>query len=227
MAREMRVVSHYNRHTMISALTGELRSVEDGRAYLQAGAILYELLVPAADLTELEANIGEAVTFYTLFYLEGDAARGNLEPRLIGFLRAGDRAFFNRFTTVKGIGPKTALRALSVPVGEIAHAIESKDNRFLVQLDGVGKRTAELIIAELAGKVKDFATGYGTVTASGVRAGRAPVEEDAIAGLMALDDRLRRPDAELVLDRAKQANPNLKTTDALLREMLRLRTARV
>ena len=160
---------------MISALTGELRRVDENRVHVQVGAILYELLVPAADLTELQVNLGEAVTFHTIFYLEGDAARGNLEPRLIGFLRPEDRKFFNRFTTVKGIGPKTALRALSVPVGEIAHAIETKDNRFLVQLDGIGKRTAELIIAELSGKVKEFAlapTGKGGRRSHGAPVGR-------------------------------------------------------
>jgi hypothetical protein len=35
-----------------------------------------------------------------------------------------------------------------------------------------------------------------------------------------------RPDAERLLERAKQAKTDLKTTDALLREMLRLRTSR-
>ncbi len=103
---------------MISALTGELHRVGEDRVYLQVGPILYELLVPAADMTELQANLGESVTFYTILYLEGDVSRGGgLEPRLIGFLRAEDKNFFNRFTTVKGIGPKTALRASAFPWG--------------------------------------------------------------------------------------------------------------
>src|SRR5438067_8649347 len=164
---------------MISAITGELRRVEEDRVSVQCGPILYELLVPAADITELHVNLGEQVTFHTIFYLEGDAARGNLEPKLIGFLRADDRKFFERFTTVKGIGPKTALKALTVPVGQIAAAIETKDTRFLVGLSGIGKRTAELIVAELAGKVKDFATGYGTKATIPAHSRRAAFEEDA------------------------------------------------
>lgn len=213
---------------MISALTGELRRVDDDRVHLQAGPILYELLVPAADLTELQASLGETLTFHTIFYLGGDPSRGGLEPTLIGFLRAQDRQFFNIFTTVKGIGPKTALKALTVPVGQIANAIEGKDARFLVQLNGIGKRTAELIIAELAGKVKTFAAEYltangGTPAAhAGVK--RIALEEEAIEALMALGE--RRPDAERLLERARQSNPTLKTTDTLLREMLRLRTVR-
>jgi Holliday junction DNA helicase RuvA len=212
---------------MISALTGELKRVDDDRIHLLAGPILYELLVPAADLTELQASLGEQLTLHTIFYLGGDPTRGGLEPTLIGFLRPDDRRFFNLFTTVKGIGPKTALKALTVPVGEIALAIENKDTRFLVGLSGIGKRTAELIVAELAGKVRSFATGpavAGKGPLGPAAHHRAPLEEDAILALMAMGE--RRPDAEHLLDRAKQSKPDLKTTDALLREMLRMRTVR-
>jgi Holliday junction DNA helicase RuvA len=208
---------------MISALTGELRRVEEDRIHLQAGPVLYELLVPAADLTELQASLGETLTLSTIFYLGGDPSRGGIEPTLIGFLRPDDRKFFNLFTTVKGIGPKTALRALSVPIGQIAMAIESKDTRFLVGLDGVGKRTAELIVAELAGKVARFATGV-VDKSTGLPSRHSAMEEDAILALMAMGE--RRPDAERLLGRAKHDNPSLKSTDELLREMLRLRTVR-
>jgi Holliday junction DNA helicase RuvA len=209
---------------MISALTGELRRIDEDRIHLQCGSILYELLVSASDIPELRARHGETLTLHTIFYIGGDPNRGGLEPTLIGFLRPEDRKFFNLFTTVKGIGAKTALKALTVPVGEIAMAIESKDSRFLVGLNGVGKRTAELIVAELAGKVRDFATGYGTKAAVPSPHRHPALEEDAILALMAMGE--RRPDAEHLLDRAKQGNPNLKTTDGLLREMLRMRTIR-
>ena len=206
---------------MISALTGELHRVDEDRIHLQAGAILYELLEPASDVAELHTSRGETLTLHTIFYIGGDPSRGGLEPTLIGFMRPEDRKFFNLFTTVKGIGPKTALKALTVPVGEIARAIESKDSKFLVGLNGIGKRTAELIVAELAGKVKAFATGYGT-KATVVSPNRRPsIEEDAILALMAMGE--RRPDAERLLERAKQSNPEASNTDLLLREMLRMR----
>ncbi|HEV8292600.1 MAG TPA: Holliday junction branch migration protein RuvA [Tepidisphaeraceae bacterium] len=204
---------------MISAITGELRRVEEDRISLQCGSILYELLVPAADVSELHINLGEQVTFHTIFYLEGDAARGNLEPKLIGFLRADDRKFFERFTTVKGIGPKTALKALTVPVGQIAQAIESKDTRLLLQLKGIGRRTAELIVAELSGKMKDFASGVSPAFTTEIK--REAFEEDAIAALVALGE--SKVIAQRLLDRARQSNPQLKTPDMLVREMLRMR----
>jgi Holliday junction DNA helicase RuvA len=213
---------------MISALTGQLLAVvDDARVSLAAGAFVFDLLVPAADVEALRARVGSEVTFHTLFYLEGSAGGGNLDPRLIGFSRPEDKAFFNLFTTVKGIGPKTALRALSVPVGEIAQAIESRDARGLTRLDGIGKRTAELIVAELAGKAQRFATAHAGATIGGGATGGGgiarftPPEEDAIAAMTALGE--RRADAERLLERVKQQSPNTKSTDALLREMLRMR----
>jgi Holliday junction DNA helicase RuvA len=210
---------------MISALTGELVSVEETTAQLRCGAFVFELLIPAADVETLSGQVGEELTVHTIFYLEGTAGGGNLDPKLIAFLRPEDKAFFDLFTTVKGIGPKTALRALSAPVGEIAQAIESKDARFLINLDGIGKRTAELIIAELAGKVQKFAVAHvgaevAAYAASGARL--TANEEDAIIAMTSLGE--RRPDAERLLERVKTQHKDLKSTDALLREMLRLRS---
>jgi Holliday junction DNA helicase RuvA len=210
---------------MIAALTGELRHVDEKHLHLLCGPVLYELLFPAIDLPALQSAVGQQLTFHTIFYLGGDPTRGGLEPTLIGFLRPADKRFFEIFTTVKGIGPKKALRALAVSVGEIAGAIEGRDAKFLVGLPEIGKRTAETIIAELAGKLKPFAAA-GMIDGHTVRPAprRSSIEEDAIAGLMALGE--RRPDAENLLERARAINPDLKSTDALLREMLRLRTTR-
>ena len=211
---------------MISALTGELRQVDDDRAHLQVGPMLFELLVPAADVQGLRADVGREMTFHTIFYLEGDSSGGNIEPRLVGFLRPEDRSFFQLFITVKGIGPKKALRALVRPVGDIAHAIESRDAKYLCELPQIGKRMAELIVAELAGKLESFAMEAASQRGArmGMSAKRSPDEEDAIAALVALGE--RRTDAEHLLERAKQTNPKAKTTNEFVNEMLRLRSVR-
>jgi Holliday junction DNA helicase RuvA len=209
---------------MIAALTGQVVRVAEPHVYVQVGPMLYELLVPAADIELHRSALASGeVTLHTLLYLEGDPNRGNLEPRLLGFTREDDKRFFQLFTTVKGIGPRTALRALTASVGEIAQAIESRDVRFLVQLDGIGKRTAELIVAELAGKAGKFAGA----DALPPRAERAPAqrytqaESDAIALIVSGGE--RRADAEQLLARAKAANPDLKDTVPLWQEMLRQR----
>ena len=209
---------------MVSALTGELRRVEQDRLHLQVGPVLVEMLIPASDVPLLQEGVGQEMTFHTILYFEGDAGGGGgLEPRLVGFLRPEDKAFFEKFITVKGIGPKKALKALVSPTADVAQAIESKDTRYLVGLPQIGKRMAELIVAELAGKVGEFVVAGVRGGAVGL-ASRPPVEEDAISTLMALGE--RRADAEHLLDRARQHDGNLKTTEALVREMLRLRTVR-
>jgi holliday junction DNA helicase RuvA len=207
---------------MISAITGELRSVEEDRVHIASGPMVFEVLVPAADVNRLKGSIGSQMTFHTIFDIEGDASRGGLTPRMIGFLRAEDKDFFQLFITVKGIGPKRALRALVRPTGEIAAAIESKNARFLVELPEIGKRMAELIIAELAGKAGAFAReSVGTTAAASAR---STDEQLAVEGAMTLG--IPRMEAEHLLDRARQVSPNTRATEALLREMLRLRSAR-
>ena len=194
--------------------------METGRVQLQVGPVLCEVLTPAVDEPALRARLGQEAAFHTLLYLEGDAARGNLEPRLVGFLRAEDRAFFDLFVTVKGIGPRRALRALAAPVARIASAIEARDSRFLVGLPEIGKRTAEQVIAELAGKLKDFAVAAET---GEERPELSNDEQEAVAALVALGE--RRSDAELLLERARRAVPAGRPAADLVREMLRIRNA--
>jgi Holliday junction DNA helicase RuvA len=206
---------------MIAALTGELRQVQIDRVHLQAGAMMFELLVPASDVPLLQAGVGQPMTFHTIFYLEGDGTGGSMEPRLIGFLRPEDKKFFEKFITVKGIGPKKALRALIHPAGEIARAIESKDTRFLVGLPQIGKRMAEQIVAELAGKVAGFAIARADGSTTAAATGRSDIEEEALAVLIALG--VSRFEAEQLLERARAGQPHPKNSNDLVREMLRLR----
>lgn len=203
---------------MISAITGELKRMDDEHAHIQCGPILYELSVPAIDIPELQSRVNEELTFHTMFYLQGDG--NSFEPQLIGFLRAEDRKFFQQFITVKGIGPKTALRALTIPVGQIADAIESRDTRALTQLKGIGKRTAELVVAELSGKVGGFSMGAPRSAPKTIRLNDE--DEAAIAVLVSPQMGLRRPDAERLLVRVKDSNPKLAKAEQLVPEMLRL-----
>ena len=213
---------------MISAVSGTLVRVGEDRAWLSAGPVEVEVLVPAADVAALEGRVGEELTFHTVFYLEGDASGGNSVPRLIGFARDSDRGFFNKFITVKGIGPRKALKALVVPAGEVAAAIENGDARGLTKLPQIGKRAADTIIAELSGKLGafvDLAAATSTSPAAPARAGKlTPVEQDAVDTLVALGE--RPADAERLLDKVKRQladSDDVLTTDRLVREMLQTR----
>ena len=211
---------------MITALTGILKRVGEDRISVAVGPLVLELLVAAADVPLLEGREGEEITFHTSLYIEGDTAGGNATPRMIGFLRESDKSFFQQFITVKGIGPRKALKAMMLPAAEVAHAIELKDARTLTKLPQIGKRAAEQIIAELAGKVGRYVgTGIPIPVKRATTVGSlSPVEEDAVAALVALGE--RRQDAEALLDRARTTETAPTAVDQLIREMLRLRAGR-
>jgi len=169
---------------MITHLTGTLVAIEDGAAHVRSGDLTYEVLVPAADAMALAARIGQPASFHTLHYLEGQGQGSSFWPRLIGFQSTADRAFFDLFTTVKGIGNRKALRALQLPFDQVAEAIAARDHALLQSLPEIGKRTAEAICVELKGKVDPFVRGIGAVGA-GSRAGagstapRGPITAEA------------------------------------------------
>ena len=141
---------------MISRIEGELVEVDDTRAHVRSGGLVYEVMIPAADRGRMTTAIGEVVTLHTLHLLEGTAQGTSFRPRLLGFATQSDRAFFELFTTVKGIGARKALRIMEIPVGKIARAVHERDVSLLTSLPEVGKRTAEAIIVELKEKVETF-----------------------------------------------------------------------
>ena len=98
---------------MIARMTGIVADVGVGTMILERDGIGYEILVPGYAVGELIACKGQAVTLHTMEYYEGSAAGGNLIPRIVGFLHPEDRAFFERFITVKGIGVRKAIKALA------------------------------------------------------------------------------------------------------------------
>ena len=97
---------------MIVKLSGKLEYVGEDCVHVTQGAgdLTRELMVPAADIPFLQTKVGQAVTFFTVEYIEGNASFGQLAPKMLGFLRVEDREFFDLFTTVKGIGTRKALK---------------------------------------------------------------------------------------------------------------------
>lgn len=208
---------------MISRIEGVLIEVQDGRAHVQCGGLVYEVLIPAADEGRLTVSIGESVLLHTLHLLEGAAQGTTLRPRLIGFASASDRQFFEMFTTVKGIGARKALRVMQLPVGRIALAVSEHDIALLTSLPEVGKRTAEAIVVELKEKVEPFIDTTTTVGGSdeSVREAVTEFAKEAIAVLLQLGEPRAR--AEELVDRATRADPEIDTADQLVTSALRLK----
>lgn len=142
---------------MITRVSGTLERVDPTAVEIAVGPVVHEVLVTDLVRRTLQQRIGEPVVLHTLEYLEGNPTRGNLVPRLVGFLSEAEREFFDLICEVDGVGVRKALRAIVRPVGEIARAIEEQDARSLAGLPGIGAATAERMIAKLRRRMPKFA----------------------------------------------------------------------
>ncbi len=206
---------------MISRLRGTIEELHPERAVLRVGELCYEVLIPSAIHGKLRARMDreEDVELFTLHYVEGGAGGGNLIPRLVGFLSRAEREFFSRLITVKGLGVRKALRCLSIPVGKFALAIERSDSATLARLPEVGRRTADKIVAELQGKVMEFALVPED------EAPEAPLPEAGDAGeeveAVLLQLGYKIAEARAMVERALRNLDGEVTTDSLLQEIFR------
>jgi Holliday junction DNA helicase RuvA len=139
---------------MIAYLEGNILSLEDDRLVLLSNQVGYEVMLPVSVSVELATkSVGDPISLH-IYYHQTDRQP---KPVLIGFRDAADKAFFQLFITVEAIGPMKAVKAMTRPIAEVAAAIENKDVGALTTLNGIGKRTAQKIVATLEGKVTHFA----------------------------------------------------------------------
>jgi holliday junction DNA helicase RuvA len=142
---------------LITKITGRLVALTDGALTLHVGPYEHEVLIPEFTRRQLQAEMNQEISLYTIEYLEGNPMQGRMTPRMIGFLTEVEREFFELFCSVDGVGVKKALRAMVRPVKEVATAIEEQDNKGLSTLPGIGPAMAERIVAKLRRKVPKFA----------------------------------------------------------------------
>jgi Holliday junction DNA helicase RuvA len=139
---------------MIRYLEGKLLKKEEDRILLLANQVGYEVLLPAVVMRDLRnRKPGDQLALY-IYYQQTERQP---KPVLIGFNLEAEREFFQHFISVEDIGPLKAVKSLTLPVREIARAIEDRDVQVLKRLKGIGQRTAHKIIASLEGKMGKFA----------------------------------------------------------------------
>ncbi|MCK4294616.1 MAG: hypothetical protein KAY65_15555 [Planctomycetes bacterium] len=204
---------------MIATIEGKLLKLDTDSALVQVGAIGYEVMLPSYCVNALADKIGSDISLCTMEYYEGTPGGGNMIPRMVGFLNAGERDFFKKYTSVKGIGIKKGLRSLSVPIATIAAAIEDGDARILMSLPSVGKRMAQQIIAELKGKLQVFAIGAGPAGPAELRF--KPYQAEALEILIAWGE--KRAEAMELIELASQRHPDVDSAEALVPLVYRLK----
>jgi Holliday junction DNA helicase RuvA len=140
---------------MINYLEGKLKRIYDDRVTLLVNGIGYDILIPAYVMSEIRKShdLDSDITLHISF----NQTERQPKPILVGFKNELDRQFFELFISVEDIGPVAAIRAIIIPVRQIARAIEEKDIQALKQLKGIGERKAEKIVATLKGKVARYA----------------------------------------------------------------------
>ncbi len=142
---------------MISFLEGILFKKEGDKVVVLTQGVGYEVLLPSIVSQALagkrSGEDGDRVKLH-IFYHQSEHQP---KPVLVGFNTEVEKEFFEKFIKVEAIGPTAAVKALTMPVSTIAMAIEEKDTSTLQRLKGIGKRTADKIVATLQGKVGKFA----------------------------------------------------------------------
>ncbi len=199
--------------TLIGYLEGKILRKEDNRILLLANQVGYEVTLPEIVKEALAARgVGDDLS---LFIYHQQTER-QPKPVLIGFNLEVEKEFFEKFISVEDIGPLKAVRALTLPVRDIARAIEDKDVKKLQQLRGVGNRTAQKIVATLEGKMDKFALIHpGTKV-------HVPVETDVaeqVLDVLVSQLGYRSGDAKQLVAAALKRNDTISTPEELFEEV--------
>jgi Holliday junction DNA helicase RuvA len=205
---------------MFTRISGTIAERGDDRVLIDVGGLGYEIVLPPCVDEKVPRTLGERVTLdvYPVLAIDGNAARYTF----FGFGNAVEREFFEALISVASIGPKTAARAFSLPMGRIAQAIDAGDHGFLVKLPGIGQQKARDIVAKLQGKVTKFLL----IQDPRPRAAEAIPDfaEEALAVLLQLE--YKRGEAEAMIAETLRALPDLRDAETLLAEAYRRKNRR-
>lgn len=134
---------------MISCLKGVLLAHGSGSIVVDVHGLGLEVIVSQSALEALPLPGGSVFIYTYLQVSENDL-------RLYGFLHQDQLALFKMLLGVSGMGAKGAMNVLSfMSPGQFHEAIASSDERLLMKIPGIGKKSAERLIFELKGKLGD------------------------------------------------------------------------
>ncbi len=181
---------------MYHYLNGTLIEKSPAGVVVDVQGVGYEVHVPVSTFGRLPA-LGAQVKLLTRFIVREDA------QMLYGFLTPEEKRLFDLLISISGIGPKTALTALSgVEPTALKRAIVRGEVEVLKSIPGIGRKTAERIVVELREKLA--AEGLAPEDDASVRksAAAAGPAEDAVEALIALG--YKRPGAKQAVEKALQ-----------------------
>ena len=139
---------------MIASLRGEVLAC--GKDFLEIfiGGIGLQVFV-VNSLTN-QKKPGDKIDLFTYLVVREDALT------LFGFETREEKEFFELLISVNGVGPRTALSALStLSVDAIRRAVVNEQPEVFSRVPGVGKKGAQKILLHLQDKVGEIKLGEG------------------------------------------------------------------
>lgn len=142
---------------MIAKLTGTISYRGTGFVVVDVADVGYKVNLPDDAIAGLGVRSG-IPTFYT-----HEVQRDDLRE-LFGFLSMEAMELFWQLTSVSGVGPKSGQKIVySASVREVTKRITKGDVAFFKAVPGVGMKTAQKIILELKGELKDAPTEASSI----------------------------------------------------------------
>ncbi len=200
---------------MIAYLSGKLLEKEANSVIVDVGGVGYDVMIPLSTFYDL-GEIGEDVSLRIFTYVREDTLQ------LFGFKTIRERELFLLLISVSGIGPKSAITALSgMSADEIIGAIRQNNLARLNSIPGVGKKTAERLVIELRDKIaKLSAISSEEMKSEGIpNISGDSIYDDAISALVNLGYHSNA--AEKALKQAMQEGTEM-SVQKLLRRSLQL-----
>lgn len=158
---------------MIGRIRGVLIEKSPAQALVECSGLGYEVDIPFTTFFHLPDS-GEEITLHTHFVVREDA------QSLFGFSARIERDLFRLLIKVNGVGPKLALAILSgLDANQFIQCVEAKDVNSLVKLPGVGKKTAERLLIEMADRIGQLEGQFAVATEAGSKGALAPVAADS------------------------------------------------
>ncbi len=190
---------------MIYYLEGILKEKKPSRIIVEVRGIGYEIFIPFSIFEKLPEP-GKRIKVYTYLHTRDE------KNSLYGFLDPGDREFFLDLTSISSVGPRSALKMLTrISPSEFKEAINQKDLDRLTSVPGIGKKTAQRLILEMGGVIKEREIP---------EAKERTIFKDGVMGLISLG--YSKSEAERAVRRAlKDGKTKKKDLASLIKEALK------
>ncbi|MBU1001702.1 MAG: Holliday junction branch migration protein RuvA [Proteobacteria bacterium] len=199
---------------MIAFLAGTVAvRTEGGCVLLTPGGVGYEVGMVQAVAAALP-KVGGEVELFVQTIVREDAIE------LYGFLTWDERELFATLLSINKLGPKTALSILAVfTPDDLRRLVLSDDYTRLIQVPGIGKKSAQRIFIDLKFKLEGQGISGLEPFAPSLDGGAGSAFRDALMGLCNLG--YDEGEAKTVLEKVFSDQPDLDVGSAL-REALKL-----